>query len=63
MFCNAMDTLSDEKIKRMLNHPDMPLYELCYNSYNLYDADLTDKEIEWKEYILGEDICFKDFLP
>ena len=41
----------------------MPLYELCYNSYNLYDADLTDKEIEWKEYILGEDICFKDFLP
>lgn len=59
-FFHAMDTLSDEEIKKMLKDLRIPLYDL---SCQLHNDDLTEQEIEWKAYINEEWLDFENFLP
>jgi len=64
-FCDAIDTLSDEKIKNILyyldNH-DVPLCDVYVESC-LHPSDLSEIETKWGELLInGEMVTFEDFL-
>jgi hypothetical protein len=64
-FCKAIDTLSDEKIKKLLyyfDERDMPLCDVYVESC-LYPSDLSETETKWGEILMnGDMVTFEEFL-
>ena len=64
-FCEAVDTLIDEKLKDVLFYfdaHDMPLCDVYIESC-LRVSDLSETETKWSERLIeGSMMTFKDFL-
>lgn len=64
-FCQAVDTLIDEKLKDLLYYfdmHDMPLCDVYIESY-LCPDNLSETEIKWGERLIdGSLMTFGDFL-
>ena len=64
-FCEAVDTLSDEKLKELLyyfDEHDMPLCDVYVESC-LHPRELTEMEIKWGERLIeGTIVTFEDFF-
>ena len=64
-FCTAVDSLIDEKLKKLLyyfDERDMPMCDVYVESC-LCPRDLDETETRWGEQLIGGELMtFKDFL-